>query len=282
MRAGIFPGCGKVPVFGALAGPGVALLLEWTRSRSFTFTMRRAFENSCIKGCAIYLAVLVIILVASAAGLGGLRARFGASAPSVQSSGAVSQASGSAAPQEQTQPLADDEQAQQGSQPQGEPPPAVSTSQPVIVINPIVPAPTPTFTPTPHPPAPNPVPLQPSVPPPASAPAPTAPAPAPAQSAYAPQVQAQGGEISGQASQPFYIVQPNDTLSQIASRFSTTVDALQKANNLSDVNSIWPGQLLYLPQSGDGQPGGLVPPPVDNSSQGALPSMPDTGINAGR
>jgi surface antigen len=57
-----------------------------------------------------------------------------------------------------------------------------------------------------------------------------------------------------------YTVQPGDTLSGLASKFNITTDTILWANNLSDANSITPGQsltilpvsgLLYTVQAGD-------------------------------
>jgi LysM repeat protein len=230
--------------------------------------MKRALENSCIKGCVIYLAILVIILVASAVGFGGLSARFGMSTPAVQGYRTQS----GIAPQDAPQATAvNTAQAQAQGTIQG------TGSNPIIVFEPQPQqqeqAPAPTATPVPPPPAPAQAPAQ----------------PARSQDSYAPQVQAQDGQIQGQASQPFYIVQSGDTLSGIASRFSTTVDALRQANNLDDVNSIWPGQLLYLPQNGQppSAPQGQTGQPTNGGSAtqggpGSIPSMPNTGINSGR
>lgn len=44
-----------------------------------------------------------------------------------------------------------------------------------------------------------------------------------------------------------YTVQPNDTLAGIASKFNSTVDDIVKANNLTDANAIYVGQLLQIP-----------------------------------
>jgi LysM repeat protein len=44
-----------------------------------------------------------------------------------------------------------------------------------------------------------------------------------------------------------YVVQTGDTLSQIARRFNTTVDAIVRANNLSNPNSLSVGQRLVIP-----------------------------------
>ena len=44
-----------------------------------------------------------------------------------------------------------------------------------------------------------------------------------------------------------YTVQGGDTLAAIASRFNSTVDDIMKANDLTDANAIFVGQLLQIP-----------------------------------
>jgi LysM repeat protein len=44
-----------------------------------------------------------------------------------------------------------------------------------------------------------------------------------------------------------YVVQQGDTLFKIALRFGVTVAALQSANNISDPNKVYPGQVLKIP-----------------------------------
>ena len=44
-----------------------------------------------------------------------------------------------------------------------------------------------------------------------------------------------------------YIVQPGDTLSSIARRFNTTVDAIVRLNNLASASFIRSGQRLLIP-----------------------------------
>lgn len=46
-----------------------------------------------------------------------------------------------------------------------------------------------------------------------------------------------------------YIVQSGDTLSKIAREFDTTVEMLASINNISNVNLIFTGELLYVPTS---------------------------------
>jgi LysM repeat protein len=48
------------------------------------------------------------------------------------------------------------------------------------------------------------------------------------------------------SSEKTYTVQPGDTLSGIAVKFDTTVDALVKKNNISNPDLIIEGQLLYI------------------------------------
>ncbi len=69
-----------------------------------------------------------------------------------------------------------------------------------------------------------------------------------------PTILVQGEGISGQATTPFYVVQPGDTLWGLANRFGTTVDTLRALNKLGD-QFIRPGQLLYLPQTQPQQSG---------------------------
>ena len=52
-----------------------------------------------------------------------------------------------------------------------------------------------------------------------------------------------------------YIVRPGDTLSEIAVRHGTSVQALVQANNLHDANLIRVGQLLHIPDTSVGLPG---------------------------
>jgi len=52
-----------------------------------------------------------------------------------------------------------------------------------------------------------------------------------------------------------YIVRPGDTLSEIAVRHGTTVQALIQANDLHDANLIKVGQLLQIPDTSVGLPG---------------------------
>jgi LysM repeat protein len=66
-----------------------------------------------------------------------------------------------------------------------------------------------------------------------------------------------------------YTVRAGDTLTGIAQRFSTTVDALMRANNLTNPDRIFVGQQLTLP-SGSSTPGTPTTPPT-------TPGTPTTG-----
>jgi LysM repeat protein len=55
-----------------------------------------------------------------------------------------------------------------------------------------------------------------------------------------------------------YTVQPGDSLSRIAARFNTTVANLQRLNNLSNTNYIYPGQVLVI-VAGDDQNNEIPP-----------------------
>src|SRR5688500_2309480 len=98
-------------------------------------------------------------------------------------------------------------------------------------------------------------------------------------------IQVQGGTISGEASNPFYIVQAGDTLWDIAQDYGITVDTLKSANTaISEI--IKPGELVYLPQGGQvpAQPQAQEPlvqpaPATNQQPGGTLPTMPQTGIN---
>jgi LysM repeat protein len=48
-----------------------------------------------------------------------------------------------------------------------------------------------------------------------------------------------------------YVVQPGDSLLGIAVRFEVTLDALQKANDIDNPNSIVAGQVLVIPAQED-------------------------------
>lgn len=77
----------------------------------------------------------------------------------------------------------------------------------------------------------------------------------------APVASIQGGQITSMiASQPFYIVQPGDTLDTVAPRFGLTRQQLRDYNSLRD-EMLYTGQVLYLPDS--------TSPPVPNTGRNA-------------
>lgn len=74
-----------------------------------------------------------------------------------------------------------------------------------------------------------------------------------------------------------YIVQPGDTLSDIAARFETTVDALIAANSIADPNLIYVGQELVIPDGGNASPA-----PPSAAAQRAPGRWPRAGITGER
>jgi murein DD-endopeptidase MepM/ murein hydrolase activator NlpD len=57
--------------------------------------------------------------------------------------------------------------------------------------------------------------------------------------------------MPGRAAAAEYIVQPGDTLTHIARRFGTTIDAIVQANDIADPNLIIVGQVLEIPTGTD-------------------------------
>lgn len=60
------------------------------------------------------------------------------------------------------------------------------------------------------------------------------------------------GETTGSGSERKYTIQSGDTLSAIAQRFNTTVDALASKNGITNPNKIYPGQVITIPGSSGG------------------------------
>jgi LysM repeat protein len=60
--------------------------------------------------------------------------------------------------------------------------------------------------------------------------------------------------VAAPARDTTYVVQPGDTLYRIALRFGTTINAIVQANNLSDPNRIFVGQVLTIPTDGPAAP----------------------------
>lgn len=58
---------------------------------------------------------------------------------------------------------------------------------------------------------------------------------------------APGTPIPSPVNELVYIVQPGDTLSGIADTFKTTINAIQRRNNIADISKLMPGQQLTIP-----------------------------------
>ena len=52
------------------------------------------------------------------------------------------------------------------------------------------------------------------------------------------------------ASEQAYVVEPGDSLSAIAGRFGSTIDAIMERNDIADPNQIYVGQTLVIPAAG--------------------------------
>jgi LysM repeat protein len=210
--------------------------------------MRSIFGNNCARGCFIYVFAVVAIVIVASMGLGGLRAKFGGA--EVEGNRAQYTIQGTT-----------DQAA--GQTPGGTVPADVQqpeTTLPDVTAGGGGGA---AHTPTP-------VPIAPIQPISNATPAP---------------VKGQGGTISGDGGDSFYVVQSGDTLWAIARNFGVDLDALTSLNGLSD-SIIYAGQVLLLPTP-DQQPV-AQPTPQDNGTGGGdsgessappIPSMPDTGIN---
>ena len=59
-------------------------------------------------------------------------------------------------------------------------------------------------------------------------------------------VQAKVNELMAQRNEIRYTVKKGDTLSEIALKFGTTVNAIAKKNNIKNVNKIYVGQILKI------------------------------------
>ena len=63
-----------------------------------------------------------------------------------------------------------------------------------------------------------------------------------------------GGSVTPPSGTTTYTVQRGDTLSEIAARFGTTVNALVRLNNIADRDLIYPGQVLIIRENGGSTP----------------------------
>jgi LysM repeat protein len=228
--------------------------------------MRALLGNNCAKGCFIYLAAFVLLIVITSVGLGGLSAKFGAAQVQGNVPGLTVPSTDQYASAPQSAVSSVNQDGATGGIPDGR-----GGGLP----------PTPTNAPAP----------------PTAAPVQAGPQPT---SAPPPPTQGQGGTITGEVSQPFYIVQPGDSLWLIAHKFGVDIDALRTTNNISG-DIIYPGQVLYLPTGNPSAPAptvtampGLgsqitvdsVPDSAttgdEDSPSSSVPNMPDTGITSQR
>jgi LysM repeat protein len=74
-----------------------------------------------------------------------------------------------------------------------------------------------------------------------------------------------------------YTVQRGDTLGAIATRFNTTVQAISAANNISNPNLIYAGQVLTIPGCEGGAPPPAPPPPGPPPPGPPPPPPPPSG-----
>lgn len=70
-----------------------------------------------------------------------------------------------------------------------------------------------------------------------------------------------------------YVVQAGDTLTSIAQRFGTTVEAIVRANNISNPNLIFVGQVLTIPTGGAPAPTPPTPPAPTPPAPGLCPTL---------
>lgn len=88
-------------------------------------------------------------------------------------------------------------------------------------------------------------------------------------------VPATGQPATTPASSANHVIQAGDTLSAIAARYGTTVQALAQANGISNPDRIQVGQVLNL--TGNGTPKGAGNAPATNGAGGAAPIQTPTG-----
>ena len=72
-----------------------------------------------------------------------------------------------------------------------------------------------------------------------------------------------------------YIVQPGDTLAEIASRYGTTIEAIAAANNITNPDLIYAGQMILIPVTGP-PPAPPTPPPAPPVPPPRPPVVPPT------
>jgi LysM repeat protein len=76
-----------------------------------------------------------------------------------------------------------------------------------------------------------------------------------------------GGNAIAAASDNVHIVQPGDTLSEIAQQYGTDVATLRRLNGLTDIDFVWSGQRLVLPENADS----MADNPADSRVEPSVP-----------
>jgi LysM repeat protein len=66
-----------------------------------------------------------------------------------------------------------------------------------------------------------------------------------------------------------YIVQPGDTLSDIAVKYKTSLDSIQRRNSIADISKLMPGQQLIIPTDATLNPAPSAAAAAANSSSGS-------------
>ncbi len=135
---------------------------------------------------------------------------------------------------------------------------------------------TPTSTPSPIPPPPTPTPLPTPtatrVVPPTDTPTPEG---GPT-SAPPPEASATPAPAETRTGRTTHVVQPGETLSQIAQRYGVSVEAIVQANGLADPSLIYPGQTLIIPAPGEAVPTATPRPPTATPQPAPPTAAPPT------
>lgn len=69
-----------------------------------------------------------------------------------------------------------------------------------------------------------------------------------------------------------YVVQPGDTLGKIGKIFKVSAEKIKSANNLKDINRVYPGQRLIIPTSKNAVVSTAAPPPAPKPTPQSTPA----------